>query len=74
MSGRKVIQSMSPLELFLRGPMAQSALGGALASAMGDIRMLVELLGDIHRRVCRIENLLINELLTDDTEDNTDVE
>jgi hypothetical protein len=74
MSDRKVIQPMSPLDLFLRGPVAQSALGGALASAMGDIRMLVELLGDIHRRVCRIENLLINELLTDDTEDNTDVE
>jgi hypothetical protein len=63
---------MSPFDLFLRGPAAQSTMSGVLASAMDDIRMFVELLSDIHKRVCRIESILINERGNDPMEDNTD--
>jgi hypothetical protein len=65
---------MSPFDLFLRGPAAQSTMSGVLASAMDDIRMFVELLSDIHKRVCRIESILINEQGDGPVEDNRDAE
>jgi hypothetical protein len=65
---------MSPLDLFFRGPAAPSSMSGVLASAVDDIRMFVALLSDIHKRVCRIESILMNERANDPAEDNKDAE